>query len=120
MLILFIFFFFFQAEDGIRDSSVTGVQTCALPIFGVGQSVSTLLHDHASLERTLVQVPVYLMGDEDSSDIIHKTESLLAQSGFDNKFSENAIKRTVEASGGFPWFVHTIAQEALKIAYGDS
>src|SRR5207237_7468169 len=25
-------FFFFQEEDGIRDSSVTGVQTCALPI----------------------------------------------------------------------------------------
>src|SRR5438093_12945078 len=28
----FLFFFFFQAEDGIRDWSVTGVQTCALPI----------------------------------------------------------------------------------------
>src|SRR5437763_15291087 len=28
-----LFFFFFQAEDGIRDTSVTGVQTCALPIF---------------------------------------------------------------------------------------
>src|SRR5256885_12508391 len=27
-----IFFFFFQAEDGIRDYKVTGVQTCALPI----------------------------------------------------------------------------------------
>src|ERR1017187_4470715 len=27
------FFFFFQAEDGIRDTSVTGVQTCALPIY---------------------------------------------------------------------------------------
>src|SRR6266498_4196393 len=27
-----IFFFFFQAEDGIRDADVTGVQTCALPI----------------------------------------------------------------------------------------
>src|SRR5260370_25193857 len=27
-----LYFFFFQAEDGIRDSSVTGVQTCALPI----------------------------------------------------------------------------------------
>src|SRR5438876_2592778 len=27
-----IFFFFFQAEDGIRDGRVTGVQTCALPI----------------------------------------------------------------------------------------
>src|SRR2546429_2629271 len=27
-----LFFFFFQAEDGIRDVAVTGVQTCALPI----------------------------------------------------------------------------------------
>src|SRR3989454_891469 len=30
---VFFFFFFFQAEDGIRDYKVTGVQTCALPIF---------------------------------------------------------------------------------------
>src|SRR2546430_6978235 len=30
--IFFCFFFFFQAEDGIRDLTVTGVQTCALPI----------------------------------------------------------------------------------------
>src|SRR5687767_5514478 len=29
----FFFFFFFQAEDGIRDKLVTGVQTCALPIY---------------------------------------------------------------------------------------
>src|SRR5256886_6978114 len=29
----FLFFFFFQAEDGIRDLTVTGVQTCALPIW---------------------------------------------------------------------------------------
>src|SRR2546429_476156 len=28
-----VYFFFFQAEDGIRDVAVTGVQTCALPIF---------------------------------------------------------------------------------------
>src|SRR5207245_7590355 len=33
------FVFFFQAEDGIRDATVTGVQTCALPIFiGMGES----------------------------------------------------------------------------------
>src|SRR5699024_11783674 len=32
-LLYFVFFFFFQAEDGIRDRNVTGVQTCALPIF---------------------------------------------------------------------------------------
>src|SRR3989440_1228563 len=29
------YFFFFQAEDGIRDLIVTGVQTCALPIFSI-------------------------------------------------------------------------------------
>src|SRR5256885_8800554 len=29
---LVVYFFFFQAEDGIRDYKVTGVQTCALPI----------------------------------------------------------------------------------------
>src|SRR2546422_8214443 len=29
-------FFFFQAEDGIRDVAVTGVQTCALPIYPAG------------------------------------------------------------------------------------
>src|SRR3989454_9411722 len=33
----FLFFFFFQAEDGIRDYKVTGVQTCALPISTPGR-----------------------------------------------------------------------------------
>src|SRR4030043_1730464 len=33
MNVCLLFFFFFQAEDGIRDVAVTGVQTCALPIF---------------------------------------------------------------------------------------
>src|SRR5699024_11787115 len=32
-ILVCFFFFFFQAEDGIRDRNVTGVQTCALPIF---------------------------------------------------------------------------------------
>src|SRR6266567_5841018 len=32
------FFFFFQAEDGIRDLTVTGVQTCALPISGLSMA----------------------------------------------------------------------------------
>src|SRR5207253_6024939 len=32
-VLFFFVFFFFQAEDGIRDGHVTGVQTCALPIY---------------------------------------------------------------------------------------
>src|SRR5258708_30391326 len=41
------FFFFFQAEDGIRDDLVTGVQTCALPIYAPdweGRAMMTTAH----------------------------------------------------------------------------
>src|SRR2546430_10199225 len=41
---LFVFFFFFQAEDGIRDLTVTGVQTCALPISDPGQIEQVILN----------------------------------------------------------------------------
>ena len=36
-------YFFFQAEDGIRDTSVTGVQTCALPISPGGIRVGVVV-----------------------------------------------------------------------------
>src|SRR5256885_7537228 len=36
-------FFFFQAEDGIRDYKVTGVQTCALPIYVVFKPFGTIV-----------------------------------------------------------------------------
>src|SRR6266850_4665202 len=53
------FFFFFQAEDGIRDYKVTGVQTCALPsaapseahVFADGRSVNVDLEDGWLVER---------------------------------------------------------------------
>ena len=35
-----VLFFFFQAEDGIRDYDVTGVQTCALPISGYSRNMT--------------------------------------------------------------------------------
>src|SRR5690348_17719790 len=41
-LVFWFFFFFFQAEDGIRDGRVTGVQTCALPIWPVTRRVGQL------------------------------------------------------------------------------
>src|SRR5260370_1635652 len=46
-MVLFVFFFFFQAEDGIRDSSVTGVQTCALPILILRTLLLGPAHGHA-------------------------------------------------------------------------
>src|SRR5690606_40225175 len=47
-VVVFFCFFFFQAEDGIRDFHVTGVQTCALPILANVKEairVKRLLHD---------------------------------------------------------------------------
>src|SRR5260370_1444936 len=52
--------FFFQAEDGIRDSSVTGVQTCALPIYsgsGVGTTSRAGQTPHARLHSEAVGSP---------------------------------------------------------------
>src|SRR2546423_7002345 len=52
------FFFFFQAEDGIRDKLVTGVQTCALPIYQVpvgdrsGAVIEPMLTDQWFLDLT--------------------------------------------------------------------
>src|SRR2546426_2377743 len=49
---LLVFFFFFQAEDGIRDYKVTGVQTCALPILLALQASYTFRNT----------VPLYFVG----------------------------------------------------------
>src|SRR5205807_4346124 len=59
------FFFFFQAEDGIRDYKVTGVQTCALPIL-----LETL--DRVVNLEMVADVPLgsFLSGGVDSSAIV--------------------------------------------------
>src|SRR2546425_4757345 len=50
-------FFFFQAEDGIRDKLVTGVQTCALPIsFPFSERTSEEVSTGSSLPFTLIEV----------------------------------------------------------------
>src|SRR3712207_412436 len=43
VIIVSLYFFFFQAEDGIRDIGVTGVQTCALPIFKASEVMRHLI-----------------------------------------------------------------------------
>src|SRR5207248_7468338 len=55
-LVCFFVFFFFQAEDGIRDRTVTGVQTCALPILtaAVQRSLQTV-----PPEKLVLGMPLY-------------------------------------------------------------
>src|SRR2546421_4373274 len=43
-----VFFFFFQAEDGIRDLIVTGVQTCALPIWLFCRATAVMVKEGSS------------------------------------------------------------------------
>src|SRR5437870_13359134 len=52
--------FFFQAEDGIRDGHVTGVQTCALPI---------------CLKQGVQHVEAGLIGSKPGASLLHATES---------------------------------------------
>src|SRR5438067_3419428 len=48
-----MFFFFFQAEDGIRDRNVTGVQTCALPISTTDKRRSQFLGAQVGVSTTV-------------------------------------------------------------------
>src|SRR5205807_6658428 len=52
-------FFFFQAEDGIRDYKVTGVQTCALPIF-VAVALAVAWVSRRLIQRAPAPAPVAL------------------------------------------------------------
>src|SRR5690606_40780628 len=63
-----LFFFFFQAEDGIRDFHVTGVQTCALPISSVPLDSAPSVNRHRvrAGRKGLVLfggVPPYMQGE---------------------------------------------------------
>src|SRR5438445_7667845 len=55
------FCFFFQAEDGIRDIGVTGVQTCALPIL-VSVAVDAKAHPNRYGSKLPVNAPLKLVG----------------------------------------------------------
>src|SRR6266496_3121234 len=99
------FFFFFQAEDGIRDLYVTGVQTCALPI-------SVVLMAYGSPER-LEDVPAYYedirggrpVPDERVQELVERYRRL----GVENHSPLNAVteetRAALERELGIP--VHT-------------
>src|SRR2546429_3782166 len=62
-------FFFFQAEDGIRDVAVTGVQTCALPIYEV---------DHARDLEIRCEVDGAVMQQARTSDLVFTPAGVIA------------------------------------------
>src|SRR5699024_4755619 len=79
-------FFFFQAEDGIRDRNVTGVQTCALPIY---------LFPNMTVLENLIEAPIHVL-KMPKNEAIEKARELLERVGLADK--ENAHPRSL--SGG--------------------
>src|SRR5437016_9499268 len=66
--------FFFQAEDGIRDWSVTGVQTCALPIWFAGPVSVSRLQRRGALGAAQTHRVIRQPGKEQNH---HRQEKLL-------------------------------------------
>src|SRR5436190_2330382 len=71
--VLFLFFFFFfQAEDGIRDHCVTGVQTCALPIW---RTIRTQPLDPAVAQPVLFEPDPLALAVTLEPEIIQRSET---------------------------------------------
>src|SRR5699024_11703142 len=82
------FYFFFQAEDGIRDRNVTGVQTCALPIFIASSSFPisiVFLFHNTNISLTVFSIvlasAVIILHHNNIKRLIHGEENKMNQIG---------------------------------------
>src|SRR5436305_9097313 len=102
-------FFFFQAEDGIRDADVTGVQTCALPIYLFVDErvrIDVLQERVRQKMETLADKQVYLRGDatvtyQDLMEVFDRLKSAgVDKVGLVTKRSEERrVGKSVEVGG---------------------
>src|SRR5699024_12193822 len=82
-------FFFFQAEDGIRDRNVTGVQTCALPIYDFGVFESASEEERAGAAAFLA----YLLEGENTAKWAIGTGYLpITQAGLDSDLWQDYLR----------------------------
>src|SRR3989441_7326699 len=90
--LLVLSLFFFQAEDGIRDKLVTGVQTCALPIYP-SQGMLNRVFSH--MEKTRFNIPwlgsVLASADTDAYSV--NCGSRCSMKSFGRSISASTIKK---------------------------
>lgn len=80
-------------------------------IIGVGNSVRSLIGEHGSIERNIVEIPMGKIPDPYIDNFLRVAESL---TGF--HFETGVRHHFVEQADGYPFFVHSIGLEACKIA----
>src|SRR2546430_13459708 len=81
-IVIEMLFFFFQAEDGIRDLTVTGVQTCALPISAPPGGKWDDRHRNSARGQSRGQRPARGADDEQVETRGRETENEVVQAVF--------------------------------------
>src|SRR5205085_5672679 len=129
----YVCFFFFQAEDGIRDLTVTGVQTCALPISGntgMGGDRNIFYRNEG---RPIRRSSHILVEGQTSTDAIYTADALfralegedaivIAHVGgryADVKYAHDGrLERAVEVHstwGTFEWILHDAFEKGFRV-----
>lgn len=85
--------------------------TTTVIIVGVAENISTLVEDHASIGRALVQIPLSRMSEAELKDIIEKRASRTIM-----KFTPDAVWTIVVLSRGLPFFTQTLSKHAAVSA----
>src|SRR3712207_3610072 len=95
-------FFFFQAEDGIRDIGVTGVQTCALPISGTGALLFfVVLPIGVGIGQThLFRNPIGAPPDDSYREVTFRSSDGLELAGWYTPSRNGAAVVVVSSAGG--------------------
>src|SRR5699024_2532823 len=108
-----MFFFFFQAEDGIRDRNVTGVQTCALPISG------KYLADYLELQKMRIRAFLEQQCRWREEKFEELDQSVLeAMAGFYFRSLQSAIVRSISHGDGRREIFDWLEQEMEDPLYG--
>src|SRR2546430_4420818 len=109
-----VFFFFFQAEDGIRDLTVTGVQTCALPISnpmslkrGIDRAVEVVVEELKKISvptagrKEIAQVgSISANNDKEIGDLIAQAMEKVGKDGVITVEEAKGLETTLETVEG--------------------
>src|SRR5699024_11911967 len=104
--------FFFQAEDGIRDRNVTGVQTCALPIF---EAMLRIRHEVRQLEGPLyTDLPYDIVFNEKVVTILRNPEVQSELSQYITRLNELLDESTFFNRESFSFYNATNVTKSLS------